>query len=85
MRHDTNSPVEEARACITGVGTSGLPEESEGLAAWRRVLVASYVVKKAPAGTHQLMLGESSMVLAASEMEACSLRFVRIDSYRMGE
>ena len=41
MRHDTNSPVEEARACITGVGNRGSPEDIAGLAVWRRDLVVS--------------------------------------------
>lgn len=54
MKHDTSSPVEEASACMTGVGKSGFPEGREGLVVWRMDLVASYVVKNAPAGEHQL-------------------------------
>ena len=53
MKHDTSSPVEEASACMTAVGNNGVPEGRQGLVVWRTDLVASYVVKNAPAGEHQ--------------------------------
>lgn len=51
MRQDTSSPVEEATEWRTGVGIRGLEEKDDegGFSAWRKVLVDSYVVKKAPA------------------------------------
>ena len=41
IKHDTSSPVEDATACMTGVGKSRFPEGREGLVVWRMVLVAS--------------------------------------------